>query len=215
MLILFYFLLLIFPSYQVEPSKIIIIYFSRPGENANVGNVEIGNTKMIVSYIKELYNDLSEFEIIPETQYPESYDATVTIARNQSNHEERPPLLQNLTDISNYDTILLGYPIWFQRLPCVVKTQLDILKSQFKGKIIYPFITHEGSGFGMSIDEIMVFAPNAKIKEGFSLRGTEARNETYHENIKNWLKKININKTVKSSYIQSSKLLLLFILLIV
>ena len=214
MLLLLYFLLLIIQSYQLEPSKVIIIYFSRPGENHDVGIVEIGNTKMMVSYIKELY-DLEDFEIIPETPYPKLYNDTVEIARKQKNSGARPPLLHNLTDISNYDIILLGYPIWFQHLPNIVMTQLEILKTQFKGKIIYPFVTHEGSKLGLSIDDIKLFAPDAIVKDGFPLRGTEARNETSHESIKNWLNQIFVANPLKSSYIQSSMFVLLLMILII
>ena len=58
MLVLLYFSLLFFPSYQIDQSKAIIIFFSRAGENYNVGTVDVGNTEMIVNYLKHEYNFL-------------------------------------------------------------------------------------------------------------------------------------------------------------
>ena len=207
---LFFLSLLILPSYQIEPSKIIILYFSRPGENARVGIVEVGNTKMVASYIKQLYN-FDDFEIIPETPYPESYDETYTMAEEERNLDIRPNLTAYINDISAYDVILLGYPIWLTRLPNIVMTQLELLN--FEGKKIYPFITHEGSGKGMSIDLIRKSAPKAKIGTEFILRGTEARNETSHESIKKWVDKI-LQEEGEGSYIKTSIFILLLILLI-
>lgn len=54
-------------------SDTLIIYFSRTGENYNVGNVEVGNTAMLASYIKE-YLKCDSFEIVPVDKYPENYD---------------------------------------------------------------------------------------------------------------------------------------------
>ena len=207
---LFFLSLLILPSYQIEPSKIIIVYFSRPGENYKVGVVEVGNTKMVASYIKQLYN-FDDFEIIPETPYPESYNETLSMAKEERNLGTRPNLSTYLTDISAYDVILLGYPIWLQRLPNIVMTQLELLN--FEGKKIYPFMTHEGSEAGMSIDLIRKSAPQAKIGKEFILRGTEARNETSHESIKNWVDKILQENQGEGSYIKTSIFILLLILL--
>ena len=65
-------------------------------------------------------------------------------------------------------------------------TQLELL--DFEGKTIYPFNTHEGSGLGNSINDIKNSAPKATVKDGFALRGSEARKEDSHESIRNWLK---------------------------
>ena len=67
MLLLLYFSLLFFPSYQIDQSKAIIIFFSRAGENYNVGTVDVGNTEMIVNYLKQVTN-ITSFKINPETE---------------------------------------------------------------------------------------------------------------------------------------------------
>ena len=184
MLVLLYFSLLFFPSYQIDQSKAIIIFFSRAGENYNVGTVDVGNTEMIVNYLKQVTN-ITSFKINPETDYPTNYQEMVTLAQNEKSSNARPSIKDPLTDISNYDTILLGYPIWHGDLPNIVMTQLEML--DFEGKTIYPFNTHEGSGLGSSISDIKNSAPKADVKDGFALRGTEARKEDSHESIRNWL----------------------------
>ena len=184
MLLLLYFSLLFFPSYQIDQSKAIIIFFSRAGENYNVGTVDVGNTEMIVNYLKQVTN-ITSFKINPETAYPTNYQEMVTLAQNEKSSNARPSIKDPLTDISNYDTILLGYPIWHGDLPNIVMTQLEML--DFEGKTIYPFNTHEGSGLGRSISDIKNSAPKADVKDGFALRGTDARKEDSHESIRNWL----------------------------
>ena len=184
MLLLLYFSLLFFPSYQIDQSKAIIIFFSRAGENYNVGTVDVGNTEMIVNYLKQVTN-ITSFKINPETEYPTNYQQMVTLAQNEKSSNARPSIKDPLTDISKYDTILLGYPIWHGDLPNIVMTQLEML--DFEGKTIYPFNTHEGSGLGRSISDIKNSAPKADVKDGFALRGTDARKEDSHESIRNWL----------------------------
>ena len=186
MLPLIYLTLLLFlPSLQIDQSKTIIIYFSRAGENYAVGTVNKGNTELIVDYIKETTNITSIYKIIPETPYPENYQETVSIAQNEKNAGTRPAIKAPLTDISKFDTILLGYPIWHGDLPNIVMTLLESL--DFEGKTIYPFNTHEGSGKGSSINDIKTSAPKATVKDGFALKGTDARKTDSHKSINQWL----------------------------
>ena len=188
---LLYIILLIIPSLQIDQSKTIIIFFSRAGENYNVGTVDIGNTEMIVNYLEEVTEIANIYKINPETPYPESYQETVNIARNEKNNNARPGIKDPLTDISKYDTILLGYPIWHGNIPNIVMTQLELL--DFKGKTIYPFNTHGGSGVGSSINDIKNSAPGADVKDGFPLKGDYARKTDSHEDIRKWLNnKLNI-----------------------
>ena len=163
-----------------------------------------GNTEMIVDYLKKVTN-ITTFKINPEKEYPTNYQEMVNLAQNEKSSKARPSIKDPLTDISNYDTILLGYPIWHGDLPNIVMTQLEML--DFEGKTIYPFNTHEGSGKGNSISDIRNLAPKADVKDGFALRGTEARKEDSHESIRNWLSDelditVNQNSFIKISLIQ-------------
>ena len=172
---------------------------------------------MIVEYLKTVTN-IDTYKIIPETAYPENYDETVEIARNEKSSNARPKINNPLTDISKYDTILLGYPIWHSDLPNIVMTQLEMLN--LEGKTIYPFNTHEGSGKGNSINDIKTSAPKATVNDGFALRGTNARKTDSHTNINKWLKdQLGIENIDNISHFQNLKhfkifhLSLLFVLI--
>ena len=190
-----YFLLLLFiPSLQIDQSKTIIIFFSRAGENYDVGVVDVGNTEMIVNYLEEVTNITAIYKIIPETPYPENYKQTVDLAEQEKKSGARPKIQNPLTDISKYDTILLGYPIWHGNLPNIVINQLELL--DFEGKTIYPFNTHGGSGKGNSINDIKTYDPKAIVKDGFDLKGSYARKSDSQEDIKKWLNEVlNLNVT--------------------
>lgn len=68
-------------------SKILVVYFSRTGENYNVGNVEVGNTAMVASYIKD-YLKADSFEIIPVNKYPDKYQECLDQATKEKNENE-------------------------------------------------------------------------------------------------------------------------------
>ena len=212
MLFILYLFLLISSSLQIDESKALIIYFSRAGENYSVGTVDKGNTELIVDYLTEI-TKIKSFKIVPETEYPINYDETVEIAKKEKNSNTRPKIKNPLSSISEYDVILLGYPIWHGNLPNIVKNQLESL--DFEGKTIYPFNTHEGSGVGSSINDIKKSAPKADVKEGFPLKGQYARKDDSKKDINEWLKdKLNITVPNKS-YINSLSTILLLLLLFI
>ena len=209
MLFILYLFLLISSSLQIDESKALIIYFSRAGENYSVGTVDKGNTELIVDYLTEV-TKIKSFKIVPETEYPINYDETVEIAKKEKNSNTRPKIKNPLSSISEYDVILLGYPIWHGNLPNIVMTQLESL--DFEGKTIYPFNTHEGSGVGFSINDIKKSAPKADVKEGFPLKGQYARKDDSKKDINEWLKdKLDITVPNKSYINSLSTILLLFI----
>ena len=209
MLFILYLFLLISSSLQIDESKALIIYFSRAGENYSVGTVDKGNTELIVDYLTEV-TKIKSFKIVPETEYPISYDETVKLVKNEQSSNTRPKIKNPLSSISEYDVILLGYPIWHGNLPNIVMTQLESL--DFEGKTIYPFNTHEGSRIGDSINDIKKSAPKADVKEGFPLKGQYARKDDSKKDINEWLKdKLNITVPNKSYINSLSIILLLFI----
>ena len=213
---LLFLIFLIYPTFQKEESKTIIIFFSRPGENYGVGTVDIGNTEMIVEYLKKV-TSITVYKINPETPYPVSYEETKTIANSEKDSRARPAIKDPLKDINNYDTILLGYPIWGGNLPNIVINQLEILsdKTNWKEKTIYPFNTHEGSGVGNSINDIKNYAKNAIVKDGFAIKGTEARKTESHEKILEWLnEQVGIDAN-KSYYIKNHLFLFLFMIFLI
>ena len=76
----------------------------------------------------------------------------------------RPELADNTIDISGYDEIILGFPIWWYVAPTIINTFLEAY--DFAGKKIVLFATSGGSGFGNTVKELQPSAPNAQIVEG-------------------------------------------------
>ena len=91
-------------------SKVLVAYFSRADENYGVGYIEKGNTAIIAEMIaEETGGEL--FHIERETPYPAVYDKCTEEAKQEQNDNARPALAED-KDISEYDVIFLGFPIW-------------------------------------------------------------------------------------------------------
>ena len=155
---------------NAQNSKTLIVYFSWSG-----------NTRAAAEYVREILNT-DIFEIIPANRYPSDYSAMLSQYRREKERDTFPRLANNI-DISQYDTIILGYPNWGGDLPWVVKSFLSA--NNFSGKRIAPLCTHGGGGFARSINSIRELCPNSTILEGFSINGREARNSK--NNLQNWL----------------------------
>ena len=169
-------------------SKALIVYFSRTGENYNVGNVEVGNTAIMASYMKE-YLNADSFEIVPVNKYPDSYDECLKVATKEKNEDARPAIESKLDDISKYGTIFIGYPIWWGEIPQIVYTFME--KYDLSGKTIIPFNTHEGSGNAGTYNTIKSKLSKSNVNtNGLALQGKVARTDEGKEKTINWLKEL-------------------------
>jgi flavodoxin len=168
---LFTIFLLISMQNAIKRDKMIIIYFSRTG-----------NTETFANYIKKNSN-ITSYKIVPSTPYPEDYNTMLNIAQEERNNNARPEIQNPLTDISQYDIVLLGYPIWYSHIPNIIITQLE--KLNLNGKTIYPFNTHGGSGVGSSISDIKSYAPGATVKDGYPINGNQINSK--EDDIIDWL----------------------------
>ena len=177
------FCILILSSLEFDTSKMLIIYFSNTG-----------NTRLVVNYIKEIAKNISSFEIIPKVAYPD-LDATIELAHQELENDERPEIENPLTDISQYDTILLGYPLWHSHLPLIVVNQLE--KLDFRGKTIFPFNTYGSLGVAESINDIKKYCPNAIVKEGLTIQDSTSRiKEASMKMVVNWLNNNFVEQTI-------------------
>ena len=167
-------------------SKVLVVYFSRTGENYNVGNVEVGNTAMVASYIKE-YLKADSFEIVPVDKYPEKYDECTDIAQKEKNDNARPKIQDKINNFDSYDTVFIGYPIWWGDLPMIMYTFME--EYDFNGKNVIPFNTHEGSGDAGTYQSIQSKLPNAKVNtKGLALDGKTTRSDDGKQQTIDWLK---------------------------
>ncbi len=167
----------------MKNSKTLVVYFSRADENYNVGSVEIGNTEILA---KEIINETGadEFKIMPLIKYPASYMETVELATKEKESDARPEYVGEVSDFSQYETIFLGYPIWWGDMPMIVYSFLE--KHDFAGKTVAPFCTHEGSGEAGTFRKLDELLPNSQIVDGFETTGSRARTEIGKKKIMEW-----------------------------
>ena len=153
-------------------SQAIVVYFSATG-----------NTKALAQTIAQAANaDL--WEIIPEDPYTTedlNYNNDNCRANIEMNNEtSRPAISETIENIDAYDTIFLGYPIWWGTMPRIINTFLDTY--DLSDKTILPFCTSGGSGISSSVSAIKNACLNADVKKG--LRGTSS---TTAEQVKEWM----------------------------
>ncbi|MBD3879215.1 MAG: NAD(P)H-dependent oxidoreductase [Quinella sp. 1Q5] len=165
----------------------LVVYFSRTGEEYGLGNITKGNTAIVAEYIaKKTGADM--FEVKPATPYPDAYEPCTEIAKQELESNARPALAKNIDNLAQYDTIFLGFPIWWGALPRVMMTFLEA--NDFSGKTIIPFCTHGGSGLASSEREIVDACPNAKVLSGLAIVGKTAQNDfpAAQKDVDSWLK---------------------------
>lgn len=170
---------------QKDESRILIVYFSHAGENYSVGNIKVGNTKLVAQEIQRV-TDGDEFEIVAEKNYDMPYNQLIGVAKQESSNNELPAFKGEIKNINKYDTIFIGGPIWWGTFPQVMFTffkQYDL-----NGKAIIPFTTHEGSGLGNVVEDLKQQYPKANITNAFSIAGHQVRNGM--DKIDRWLQGI-------------------------
>lgn len=164
--------------------KSLVIYFSHTGENYmkdGLRNIDKGNTEIVAEYIKDITGaDLFKVETIKD--YPYGYQECCDVAKEELNNDFRSELKNKLDDISSYDVIYIGGPVWWGHYPYAMFTQLEGL--DFTGKIVKPFTTHEGSGLGSVMEDINRFCASATVKDALAIRGSDAKDAK--ERLESW-----------------------------
>lgn len=166
-------------------AKVLIVFFSHAGENYGVGNIKIGNTKLVADEIQRLTGG-DEFEIVAEKSYDIPYDALTKLAKEESEKDEKPTFKGEVKNIDQYDTVFIGGPIWWGTYPQVMFSFFD--KYNLNGKTIIPFSTHEGSGLGSVVSDLKRLYPKANFKTAFSIYGHECQKDL--SKVNKWLKEL-------------------------
>ena len=164
-------------------SKAIVIFFSHAGDNYSVGNIEVGNTKIVADYITEIIG-ADQFEIVTHKYDGMAYNLLIKLAKEEAKNGELPPYEGTAPDLSKYDTVFIGGPVWWGTYPQVMFTFFR--DHDLNGKTIIPFVTHEGSGLASTVSDIKKAWPNATVKEGFAIYGHEVR--TGKVKVEKWIK---------------------------
>ena len=167
-------------------SKTLIAFFSRADENYFGGAmryVKVGNTEIVCDLIKDMI-EADSFKIEMKEPYSPVYLTCIEEAKKDLRENARPELVSYLDSIDEYDTVILAYPNYWGTIPMAVATFLE--RYDFSGKTILPLCTNEGSGMGGSERTIKGLVPNAELKKGLSVTGSNAANSG--NSVRNWLK---------------------------
>ena len=155
-------------------NKTLVAYFSASG-----------TTRKIAEMIAEA-GDFSLYEITPKELYTSDdlnwMNKKSRSSVEMSNKKIRPEITDTDAHIKEYDTIIVGFPIWWYVAPTIVNTFLE--KYDFSGKKIVLFATSGGSGFGNTVKELKPSAPGAEIVEGKLL------NRANKQEIEKWVKSL-------------------------
>lgn len=162
-----------------QTSRFLVVYFSMP-ETTNPTNMTqdeeqstvviegkiLGNTQYMAQVIAETAG-ADIFRIEPETPYPTDHDTLVDMAANEQDQDARPTIRDSVDNMQEYDTIFIGYPIWWSDMPMILYSFFD--QYDLSGKIIVPFSTHGGSSFAGTPAVIESLEPNATLLDGLTI----------------------------------------------
>ena len=148
-------------------SKKLVAYFSASGVTAKVAE----------KLAKAVDADL--FEIKPEVPYTKA-DLSWMNKNSRSSVEMndrdcRPAIAETLDNMDDYDTVFVGFPVWWYREPSIIDTFMEAY--DFTGKTVVPFCTSGGSGIGDSGANMQALAPGAKVGIGERFKGRVSEEE--------------------------------------
>lgn len=145
-----------------------------------------GTTEQVAQQAAEILGaDL--YEIVPEEPYTEEDLAYYTGGRADQEQDDpsvRPAISGGVEDMSQYDTVLLGYPIWHGQAPRIISTFLE--SYDFAGKTLIPFCTSHSSGVGSSADNLHSLCPDTVTWT----EGTRFDGGASGEEIEKWLQTV-------------------------
>jgi flavodoxin len=183
---------------QTGARKTLIAYFSMPetgGVDAVSGASRVivdgkvsGNVEFVANGIhKAVGGDL--FAIRTVRSYPGEHRPLLEAAEEEQKANARPSLATHITNLQDYDTIFVGYPIWWYDLPMPLYSFFD--EYNFAGKTIIPFTVHGGSRFSGTVEKIIQLEPQAVVSgEGLAISRNEvARSE---RDVIAWLRRIGV-----------------------
>lgn len=130
----------------------LIVYFSRTG-----------TTRQAAAQIQQLTGgDMVELQVMEP--YNGTYQETLNRAERELSANARPVLATSISNMENYDTVFVGYPIWHGDAPMAIDTFLE--SYDFTEKTIVPFCTSGSSGIGSSLRTIRSLCPNSTVLQG-------------------------------------------------
>ena len=170
------------PAVQANDSNVAVVYFSDP-ETENQNDVE-GSTQYLANVIHQR-TGADVYRIEPQKAYAVNHKILVADAKAELLRQARPELKDTIGDLSQYDTIFLGYPIWWGDLPMPVYTFLE--SHDLAGKKIHIFSTHGGSGLAGTVEKITNLESKADVNpNAYTVYRDEI--ESAASSLSDWLK---------------------------
>lgn len=141
-------------------SKVLVAYFSASGVTAKVAERLAGET------------GAGLFEIEPESPYTDAdldwQDKSSRSTVEMNDRKSRPAIRSRVEDMDQYETVFVGFPVWWYREPSIIDTFMETY--DFSGKTVVPFATSGGSPIGDSGKNMQALAPGAKVVAGKRVR---------------------------------------------
>lgn len=152
-------------------SNVLVAYFSASGV-----------TKSVAQKIAS-ENGYDIFEIVPEEIYtPQDLDWTDKNSRStieMNDKDFRPPIRQT-TDVSQYDTVAIGFPVWWYTAPSIINTFIESV--DLTGKKIKAFCTSGGSGIDKCVSDLQASYPELNFAKGMRFMGDVSKAKDWIEN---------------------------------
>ncbi|TKY80722.1 flavodoxin [Pectobacterium polonicum] len=181
--------------------RILIVYFSQPEDVTLEGvdgvsgasvlqknNERLGSTQYIAQIIQQQTGG-ELFRIETVTPYPVQHDSLLQYAEKEQKENARPVMKAKVQNLTDYDTVFIGYPIWWYKMSMVLYSFLE--QHDLQGKTIIPFTTHGGSRFSDSLREIARLQPNSQlITEGLAISRNDVTDDETITDVINWLGKL-------------------------
>lgn len=144
-----------------------------------------GNTKMIANKIKEKLN-CESLEIKTVIPYSKDYDTVVNDEQNSEASNYLPEIQDLGIDLSKYDEIILGTPVWWYRPVPAIRTFLT--QNDLSGKVVKPYATNAG-WLGRTFKEIKKLCPNSEVVEGMNIvfESYSDKLVTKEHDVDNWI----------------------------
>lgn len=169
------------PETKEEPrvastDKSIVVYFSRAGEQLHVGYIAEGNTSIVAKMIAQKTGaDL--FEVKPKAdKYNTPYRQLENIAKKEQDAKARPEYVEPAPNLSQYDVIFFGAPVWWNDWPMIMYTFFE--NNDLQGKKLIPFSTHSGSGLSRFDFKLARYYPYCTVLKGESFLGEDVQKDS-------------------------------------
>ena len=165
--------------------KALVVFFSHAGDNYAVGDIKVGNTKIVADYISKL-TGADQFEIATSKYDGMAYKPLCDLAKKEQEDGELPPFTGSIDNLDAYDVVFIGGPVWWGTWPQVMFTFFRNYASELQQKTLIPFTTHEGSGLGHCVKDLKKEFPQATVTGEFSIYGHDVRSG--QARVEKWLK---------------------------